>query len=165
MSDIKQECGNPMCWEDEDACPNRQACCDAEKCLYTRQKAEQEPDWKAVALEQSEIVAKMTKEKYPFVHLRFDVGAAETESALRSKLIELGWTPPDMVEQEHDDLTIAYMSGFHDGKKNYKNNLVKQARYVRNYSNTEESFKAVPLRFILEESECRFEAKLKEKNT
>lgn len=31
----KQERGNPVCWEDEDACPNRQACCDAEKCLYT----------------------------------------------------------------------------------------------------------------------------------
>ena len=25
----------PVCWDDEDKCPNRQACCDAEECLYT----------------------------------------------------------------------------------------------------------------------------------
>ena len=49
----------------------------------------------------------------------------------------------------------------------YKNKLVKQARYVRNYSNAEESFKAVPLRFILEDYEHGMEAahNIKEKNT
>lgn len=39
-------------------------------------------------------LAKMNREKYPFVHLRFDVSGAEVESALRAKLVELGWTPP-----------------------------------------------------------------------
>jgi hypothetical protein len=29
----KQEQGKPLCWED--VCPNKQACCDAETCLYT----------------------------------------------------------------------------------------------------------------------------------
>lgn len=25
----------PVCWDGEDKCPNRQACCDAQHCLYT----------------------------------------------------------------------------------------------------------------------------------
>lgn len=59
---------------------------------------------------------------------------------------------------DNQDLTIAYMSGVYDGKKNYKNSLVKQARYVRNYSNTEEYFEAVPLSFILEDYDHGMEA-------
>jgi hypothetical protein len=58
--------------------------------------AQQEPaqDWKALAEEQAETIAKMTSEKYPFAHIRIDASEAEKEGALRDKLIELGWTPP-----------------------------------------------------------------------
>jgi hypothetical protein len=31
----------PACWQDEDSCPNRQACCDAQQCLYTTPPAAQ----------------------------------------------------------------------------------------------------------------------------
>ena len=31
----------PVCWDDENKCPNRQACCDAEECLYTTPPAAQ----------------------------------------------------------------------------------------------------------------------------
>ena len=37
---VKQE-PKPVCWEGEDKCPNRQACCDAEECLYTPPPAAQ----------------------------------------------------------------------------------------------------------------------------
>jgi hypothetical protein len=57
-----------------------------------------EPDWKTLAEEQAEIIAKMTSEKYPFVHIRIDASEAEKESAVRDKLIELGWTPPAQPE-------------------------------------------------------------------
>jgi hypothetical protein len=30
----------PACWQGEDGCPNRQACCDAQHCLYTTPPAE-----------------------------------------------------------------------------------------------------------------------------
>ncbi|HXU93381.1 MAG TPA: hypothetical protein VFP33_06965 [Gallionella sp.] len=42
--------------------------------------------------------AKITSDKYPFVHLRIDVSDYEKESAIREKLIELGWTPPRKKE-------------------------------------------------------------------
>jgi len=51
-------------------------------------------DWKTIAEDQAEVIAKMTSEKYPFVHIRMDASEAEKEGALRDKLIELGWTPP-----------------------------------------------------------------------
>jgi hypothetical protein len=53
-----------------------------------------EIDWESIAKEQAEVVAKMTCEKYPFVHIRIDATEAEKEGALRDKLIELGWKPP-----------------------------------------------------------------------
>jgi hypothetical protein len=31
----------PACWQGEDGCPNRQACCDAQHCLYTTPPAAQ----------------------------------------------------------------------------------------------------------------------------
>ncbi len=31
----------PVCWDGEDKCPNRQACCDAQHCLYTAAPAAQ----------------------------------------------------------------------------------------------------------------------------
>ncbi len=36
----------PVCWDGEDKCPNRQACCDAQHCLYTTSPAApvQEPE-------------------------------------------------------------------------------------------------------------------------
>ena len=43
----------------------------------------------------AEVNAKMTREKYPFVHLRMDVSEAEKEGALRDKLKELGWATPE----------------------------------------------------------------------
>lgn len=39
--------------------------------------------------------AKLTSDKYPFIHLRIDASAAEIEGALKTKLIDLGWSPPD----------------------------------------------------------------------
>jgi hypothetical protein len=59
-----------------------------------RLKAATVQDWKTLAEEQAETIAKMTSEKYPFVHIRIDASEAEKEGALRDKLIELGWTPP-----------------------------------------------------------------------
>jgi hypothetical protein len=49
------------------------------------------------ALEEAreEVSAKFTSEKYPFVHIRMDASEADKEGALRSKLIELGWIPPE----------------------------------------------------------------------
>jgi|DEB19_MinimDraft_3_1074340.scaffolds.fasta_scaffold24978_4 hypothetical protein len=38
---VKQE-PKPICWEGEDKCPNRQACCDAEECLYTTPQPQRE---------------------------------------------------------------------------------------------------------------------------
>ena len=32
----EQPAEEPACWDGDDKCPNRQACCDAEECLYTR---------------------------------------------------------------------------------------------------------------------------------
>jgi hypothetical protein len=51
-------------------------------------------DWKTLAEEQAEVIAKMTSEKYPFMHIRVDASEAEKDGALRDKLVELGWTPP-----------------------------------------------------------------------
>jgi hypothetical protein len=80
-------------------------------------------EWKALAEEQAEIIAKMTREKYPFVHVRIDASEAEKDDALREKLIELGWTPPaqpaqkpwvDLPDEEIDALAelhgLDYMS-------------------------------------------------------
>jgi hypothetical protein len=68
----------------------------ADVAIYTTPPAQPAPsqDWKALAEEQAETIAKMTSDKYPFVHIRVDASEAEKEGALRSKLIELGWTPP-----------------------------------------------------------------------
>jgi hypothetical protein len=33
----------PACHDGDDECPNRQACCDAEECLYTTPQPQQEP--------------------------------------------------------------------------------------------------------------------------
>jgi len=32
----------PACWQGEDGCPNRQACCDAQHCLYTTPLAQRQ---------------------------------------------------------------------------------------------------------------------------
>jgi hypothetical protein len=32
----------PVCWDGDDECPNRQACCDAEECLYTNPQPQRE---------------------------------------------------------------------------------------------------------------------------
>jgi len=32
----------PVCWDGDDECPNRQACCDAEECLYTTPQPQRE---------------------------------------------------------------------------------------------------------------------------
>lgn len=66
---------------------------------------QQEPaqDWKALAEEQAETIAKMTSEKYPFAHIRIDASEAEKEGALRSKLIELGWAPPAQPAPVRED--------------------------------------------------------------
>lgn len=47
----------PVCWEGEDKCPNRQACCDAQHCLYTTPPAGlrqwvglTDDDWKELSL-------------------------------------------------------------------------------------------------------------------
>jgi hypothetical protein len=59
-----------------------------------------EPNWKVIAEERAIEISKMTSNKYPFVHIRMDVGEAEKEGALKDKLIELGWTPPNSEKQE-----------------------------------------------------------------
>jgi hypothetical protein len=32
---VSEHAAQPACWQGEDGCPNRQACCDAQHCLYT----------------------------------------------------------------------------------------------------------------------------------
>ncbi len=83
--------------------------------------AQQEPvqDWKALAEEQAETIAKMTSEKYPFAHIRIDASEAEKEGALRDKLIELGWTPPSAQPAVPDAIIEAgespdYRDGWND---------------------------------------------------
>jgi hypothetical protein len=43
----------PACWQDEDSCPNRQACCDAQQCLYTTPPAAQR-QWVGLTKEETE---------------------------------------------------------------------------------------------------------------
>lgn len=70
-------------------------------------EAQPEIDWKAIADEHAITLAKMTREKYPFIHIRMDASEAEKESAIRDKLIELGWTPPQPKPPEYpDDIAV-----------------------------------------------------------
>lgn len=57
-----------------------------------------------LANEQAEINAKMTREKYPFVHIRIDASEAEKESAVRRKLIELGWASPEAIAKKDAEI-------------------------------------------------------------
>jgi hypothetical protein len=77
----------PACWHSEDGCPNRQACCDAQHCLYTTPRAQpaDQPDY--------EFHYRQLLEKY---------------EALQSAS-----KPAD----HGDELTIAYLDGVHTGKQ------------------------------------------------
>ena len=58
-------------------------------------------------------LAKMTIDKYPFVHLRMDVSEAEKEGSLKDKLIELGWVEPGKVAEiraREEDIQKFYLS-------------------------------------------------------
>ena len=35
IEQAEKQKSKPVCWDGDEKCPNRQACCDAEECLYT----------------------------------------------------------------------------------------------------------------------------------
>lgn len=50
----------------------------------------------------------------------YDVSAANTESAIREKLIELGWTPPGLVERAVPEITGDTSDGYHTFNELYE---------------------------------------------
>jgi hypothetical protein len=89
----------PACWQGDDCCPNRNACCDAQHCLYTTPPAQPaDPDYKQLyeqLCEQYDVLVNELKAAQPADH---------SEQHL------------DMVDHG-DELTIAYLDGVHTGKQ------------------------------------------------
>jgi len=68
----------------------------------------------SLLVKESEVNAKITREKYPFVHLRIDASEAEKEGALRDKLKELGWAAPEELAAmltDHEAHVIEELAG------------------------------------------------------
>jgi len=84
-------------------------------------------------------------------------------------MIELPSTWPGLMataeaeKQEPDDLTIAYMSGLHDGKKNRTWVGLTPTDWFEALKDIDPETKRLPQGFSL--FACAIEAKLKEKNT
>jgi hypothetical protein len=92
LRELQDALGRPPEFEDADTLADEAA--DALEVLIARDK-----DLKEQIMSAHNEMALMTREKYPFVHLRMDASEADAIPSLGRNLLNLdglGWTPPNV---------------------------------------------------------------------